>query len=143
MTANPPRGVYRPMSASSLSIGSKRLNWPRLAQLGATHAALIGIGALFFLPHFWLVTSSLQPDAQLHTGPPRWLPSPITFEHYVKGLQFIDFATMLRNTLVVAGLSVIGTVISCSLVAYSLAVLQWRGRDLLFYILLSTMMLPG
>jgi multiple sugar transport system permease protein len=131
------------MSASSLSVGSKRVSWPRLAQLGLTHAALIALGALFFLPLFWLVTSSLKPDAQLHTWPPKWLPDPITFEHYKKGLAFIDFATMLRNTLVIAGLSVLGTVLSCSLVAYSLACLRWRGRDLLFYLLLATMMLPG
>jgi ABC-type glycerol-3-phosphate transport system permease component len=50
---------------------------------------------------------------------------------------------MLGNTLFVAGLTVGGTVLSCSLVAFSLAMMRWKGRDLLFYTLLATMMLPG
>ncbi len=108
-----------------------------------THGALIFLSVVFLIPLYWLITSSLKTDAQLHAWPPVWIPNPITFEHYEKGLQFIPFPRMLANTLTIAVLSVVGTVISCSLVAYSLAMLSWKGRNALFFILLATMMLPG
>jgi len=47
------------------------------------------------------------------------------------------------NTLIICCICVIGTILSCSLVAYGLACVEWRGREILFWIMLSTMMLPG
>lgn len=113
------------------------------ARVLATHAALIACSVVFLIPLYWLVTSSVKTDAQLHAWPPVWVPHPITMEHYRKGLSFIPFPRMLANTLIVAVLSVVGTVVSCSLVAYSLTATRWKGRDTLFYVLLATMMLPG
>lgn len=115
----------------------------RRLSVALTHGALILCSVVFLVPLYWLVSSSLKTDTQIHAWPPVWLPWPLTGEHYVKGLQFIPFPRMLANTLTIAGLSVLGTVLSCSLVAYSLAALRWRGRDALFYTLLGTMMLPG
>ncbi len=115
----------------------------RLAQTVLIQAALVFCSLLFSIPLYWMVVSSLKTDAQLHAWPPAWFPHPVTFENYPKGLHFIPFARMLANTLAIASLTVIGTVLSCSLVGYSLATLRWKGRDLLFYLLLATMMLPG
>jgi len=115
-------------------------------KLGATvltHLALIFFSAMFLMPLYWMISTSLKTDAQLQQWPPAWFPNPITFEHYSKGLQSIAFGRMLGNTLTIASLAVVGAVISCSLVAYSLAMMRWKGRDLLFYTLLGTMMLPG
>ena len=108
-----------------------------------THAALVLLSIVFAIPLYWMISSSLKIDAQIHQWPPAWIPNPITFDNYPKGLTFIDFPRMLSNTLTVALLTVVGTVCSCSLVAYSLTAMKWKGRDLLFYILLGTMMLPG
>jgi multiple sugar transport system permease protein len=115
----------------------------KLASQALTHAALILLSIVFLIPLYWLISSSVKTDAQLHAWPPVWFPHPITWEHYRKGLQFIPFPRMLANTLTVAVLSVIGTVLSCSLVAYSLTAFRWKGRDALFYLLLATLMLPG
>ena len=62
--------------------------------------------------------------------------------NYPAGLTFIPFGKYLMNTLLVCGLVVFGTLISCSLVAYGLARVRWRGRNVLFYIIIGTMMLP-
>ena len=62
--------------------------------------------------------------------------------NYPAGLTFIPFGKYLLNTLLVCGLVVFGTLISCSLVAYGLARVRWRGRNVLFYIIIGTMMLP-
>lgn len=107
------------------------------------HAALVLLSVAFLMPLYWLVSSSLKTDAQIHAWPPEWIPQPVTFENYTKALQAIPFGRMLGNTLFVSGLTVLGTVLSCSLVAFGLAMMRWKGRDLLFYVLLATMMLPG
>lgn len=65
------------------------------------------------------------------------------WSNYSRGLTFIPFFEQLRNTLIISILCVIGSVLSCSLVAYGLAKIDWKGRNVLFAIVLSTMMLPG
>ena len=134
-----------PRSLSALAVPPKsQPGRPNLvARTIATHVALIVLSVIFVIPLYWLVSSSLKTDQQLQAYPPVWFPHPLTTEHYRKGLTFIPFTQMLGNTLIVAGLTVLGTVISCSLVAYSLSMMRWKGRDLLFYVLLGTMMLPG
>jgi len=108
----------------------------------AAHCALISLSVIFLTPLIWLMSSSLKTDKQIFKFPPEWVPNPLTFQNYPDGLTFIPFWHYLLNTTVICVFSVLGTVISCSLVAYGLARIQWRGRNVLFYILLSTMMLP-
>jgi len=66
----------------------------------------------------------------------------LEWRNYTRGLVFIPFAQQLRNTLIICVVCVFGTVLSCSLVAYGLAKIDWGGRNALFMIILSTMMLP-
>ena len=63
--------------------------------------------------------------------------------NYSEGIAAFPFPQYLFNTLVICLLSVVGTVLSCSLVAYGLTCIEWRGRELLFWVMLSTMMLPA
>ncbi len=112
------------------------------ARRAAAHAALIVLSAIFLVPLLWLVTSSLKTDDQIFKFPPEWIPAPLTFANYPEGLTFIPFWRYLLNTCIICVLSVLGTLLSCSLVAYGLARIRWRGRNVLFYIVLGTMMLP-
>jgi multiple sugar transport system permease protein len=65
------------------------------------------------------------------------------WDNYREGFASFDFLRMLRNTLTICVLAVVGTVLSSSLVAYGLACIDWKGREWLFWVMLSTMMLPG
>ena len=65
------------------------------------------------------------------------------WSNYSRGLVFIPFFQQLRNTLIISICCVIGTILSCSLVAYGLSKIDWKGRNTLFVIMLSTMMLPA
>ncbi len=67
----------------------------------------------------------------------------LDWNNYRQGFAEFPFLRYLANTLVICGLSVLGTVLSCSLVAYGLACIPWRGREALFWVMLSTMMIPG
>jgi len=106
------------------------------------HILLVSFSAIFMLPFLWLVSTSLKPESQIMRWPPVIIPKPITWEHYINGFARIPFLLYLRNTLTICIITAIGTVLSSSLVAYGLSRIPWRGRDLLFILILSTMMLP-
>lgn len=100
------------------------------------------VGLAFFLPLAWMISTSLKPDVEIFVFPPKWLPSQIIWSNYPKALSTIPFFLYLKNTLFLCLMNVIGTVASCSLVAYSFARIKWIGRDFLFIVVLGTMMLP-
>ena len=120
----------------------RRLN-RKTVQSVLSHAVLITLSLVFLTPFLWLLTTSVKPDTQIFAFPPVWIPSPVTFQNYVTGLQFIPFMQYLSNTLIYCGLSIVGTIISSSLVAYSLTHIEWPGRTVLFLIIVATMMVPG
>lgn len=107
-----------------------------------SHIALLTAGLMFFLPFFWLVSTSLKDLDQIFTLPPIWIPEPLRWQNYPESLSYFPFLQQLTNTLVIAVSAVFLTVISSSLVAYSFSRLRWHGRDILFFAMLSTMMLP-
>ena len=79
---------------------------------------------------------------QLTENPYSFWPSQWQWQNYPQAISSLPYLRYLRNTLLYCGGSVLGTVLSCSLVAYAFAKLRWRGRDLLFGILIATMLLP-
>ena len=115
----------------------------RLAGRLALYAVLTLVGALFLLPIVWMVSTSLKPSDQIFVYPPRWLPNPVDWGNYAKAMTSVPFALYFRNTLFVSGLTVLGTLVSCSLVAYGFSRVRWFGRDAVFVIVLATMMLPA
>ncbi|MCI0530278.1 MAG: carbohydrate ABC transporter permease [Nitrospira sp.] len=106
------------------------------------HSALIPAAFLFLLPFFWMLSTSLKTDEQLYTYPPVWLPYPLNWANYPNAVTYITFFLYLRNTLIIAVVSTIGALISCSLVAYSLSRIPWPGRNFLFILTIATLMLP-
>ena len=123
--------------------GTRRVKTGEALRVVASHAALIGLGLLFFLPFYWLVITSLKSDTEVFAVPPVWVPKALLWGNFVRAVQYVPFFTYLKNTLVICVLSVVGTVLSSSLVAYSFARIEWPGRNVLFLLLLATMMLPG
>jgi multiple sugar transport system permease protein len=107
------------------------------------HAVLIALSIVFMTPLLWLVGTSFKIDSQILIFPPVWIPQPFTIQQYVKGLNYIPFLQYLTNTLIYCGLSVFGTIVSSSLVAYSLARIRWPGRNIFFAIIIATLMVPG
>jgi multiple sugar transport system permease protein len=128
-----------PLGAAAPSRRRRRADGWRLA----TYATLIALGALYLLPLLWMIATSLKTGPQAIANPPSLIPSPIVWENFPKALTQINFPQALRNSLVYALPAVVGTVFSCSLVAYGFARIAWPGRDLVFLVLLGTMMLPG
>ena len=122
-------------------IGQSQRLRQRLGKVAGYLAAIV-IATLFLLPLFWMISSSLKPDYQVLEFPPRWLPDPIRWANYPEALTYVPFGRYALNTLFVTGMTIIGHVVSCTLVAYAFARLRAPGKNVLFVVLLATMMLP-
>ncbi len=135
------------MEAQVLAADRRRRHMRILAlrQLGQVvkHLLLIAVGAFFFLPWFWLISTSLKSLEQVFKMPPVLIPNPIVWANYKYAVTMIPLFHYLRNTLTICFFVVGGQLISSSLVAYSFGCIEWRGRDTLFILVLATMMLPG
>ncbi len=121
--------------------------WRRKSVQEARHRAiafaLIIVGAAFtLLPLVWMVSASLSTKVEVMMYPPRWIPKRLLFSNYLKAVTIIEFGMYFRNTVVMTLEALVGEVLTASLVAFGFARLRSRSRDVLFIVLLSTMMMP-
>jgi multiple sugar transport system permease protein len=106
----------------------------------ANHSLLIAVSLAFLLPVLFMFLTALMTDQQ--TLSPKLIPSPFVWHNFVTVFHEIDVFRYTWNTFLYAGLSTVGVVISCIPVAYAFARLKWRGRNVVFLLVLSTLMLP-
>ncbi|MGD2146035.1 MAG: carbohydrate ABC transporter permease [Anaerolineae bacterium] len=106
------------------------------------YCVAVSLAVLFLLPLFWMISSSLKPNYQVLEFPPRWLPSPLRWQNYPEALTYVPFGRYALNTLFVTLMTIVGHVLSCTVVAYGFARLRAPGKQFLFILLLATMMLP-
>jgi len=111
------------------------------------YVVLIALALFILLPLGWMLTAALKPDnVPVFTFPPEWIPT----EYFNLG-TFVDaltqpnepYARFALNSLILATLNIIGAVLSNSLIAYAFARLEFRGKNVLFGIVLATMLLPA
>jgi multiple sugar transport system permease protein len=106
--------------------------------------SILSIGAAIGLfPLYWTWMISLRPDGWEFTYPPQWLPQYFLWENYLRAWRSGPFLIYTRNSLLVSILGTLGTVLTSSLSAYGFSRLRFAGRDLVFGLILSTMMLPS
>ena len=109
----------------------------------ATYALLIGGSVVMLVPLAWMLLTSLKTFDEVIASPPVWLPRKPMWGNYAEALTTFDFSRYLFNSLLICLLTITGTLITCSLAAYAFACLRARGRNVIFAMLLSTMMLPA
>jgi multiple sugar transport system permease protein len=105
-------------------------------------AVLLAGALLMVMPFVWMFSSSLRDAGESFSVPPRWLPSRIHFENYQAVLQQIPFLQFIVNSVKIATLITLGQLATCSMAAFAFARLRFPGRDLLFIVLLSSLMVP-
>lgn len=104
---------------------------------------LVFFAGFFVLPWVWMISTSLKNPDELAVYPIIWIPDPIRWDNYLEAFRRAEFPRFLLNTVLVAFPSVLGAVVSNALVAYGFARVRWPGRDLLFSLVLATLILPG
>lgn len=115
------------------------------------YVTLVVGSIVFSAPFLWLVSSSFKGPQEIFAIPIRWVPdvfksSPIdwgvVFRNFVRAQEFIPFWHWIGNTAYVTILNVLLNVAASSLAAYGFSRINWRGRDMVFFLVLATMMLP-
>lgn len=113
----------------------------RIGQIAAYLLLTVG-GVVMLVPFAWLVSSSLKSPQDIYMIPPEWIPRDRQWSNYKEVMSKLPFLSYLGNTLVITFGALIGQVISSALSAYSFARLRWPGRDMIFAVLLATIMVP-
>lgn len=119
-----------------LSVG--QIVWHVLA-----YEALVVGSILSLVPFLWMLGTSFKDSAFVFVDPPQIIPHPWLWSNYAKAFSKLPFALYTFNTCKITAISMLGQMLSCSLVAFGFARMRFPGRDFLFIVLLSTMMLPA
>ena len=120
---------------------TRRRAW-RLAGRGLLYLTLLVGAIVFTLPTFWMVSTSLKLPWQATAFPPEFIPNPWAFETYPESWEQFPFWVSLKNTMVIELGVLVGRMLTASLVGYGFARLRFPGREWLFLVVLSTLMIP-
>jgi multiple sugar transport system permease protein len=106
------------------------------------HVLLLGIALVSLVPLFYMISTSLKDYGREFTVPIEWIPNPVVWENYQTALDRVPALTFFANTMIVTTSTLVGGLLSSSLVAYGFARTRFPGRDFLFMVMLSGLMLP-
>jgi multiple sugar transport system permease protein len=120
-------------------ITKSRYDWNPARVIGFT--LMVFIAFLFLVPLAWMISTSLKSDQALVGN--SFFPPFVDMSNYQKAFTYGNWGVWTRNTLIITVGAVVGQVVASALVAYSFARLRWPGRDMVFGLVLATMMLPG
>ncbi|UPQ85156.1 carbohydrate ABC transporter permease [Ignavigranum ruoffiae] len=100
-------------------------------------------GILMVIPFYWMLATSLKSPGEVAQIPPTWLPKSWLFSNYAKALKTAPFARYFLNSLFVTTITTVGELFTSILAAFAFAKMKFWGKNVLFILLLSTMMVPG
>lgn len=120
--------------------GARR--WQRVGRVAA-FLIVLACSILFIFPVYWMAVTSLKAVPEVFHLPPVWWPHKLLWHNYSEALSYFPFVHYAINTLKITVPATIGTTVSSSLVAYGFGRLRWPGRDLVFYLVLATLMIPS
>ena len=104
---------------------------------------ILAVGSIVvLLPLQWMISTSLKPLSHVFRFPPEFWPQKVVWENYPNALSQLPFDLYFLNTAFIVVMCLLGELIVSSIVAYAFSRLRWRGRNVLFIVVLATMMLP-
>jgi multiple sugar transport system permease protein len=103
---------------------------------------LLGL-ALTAVPFIWMLLGSLKTQQELVQQPPTWIPETVTTDNYSRLWSRLDFPRYFWNSTFISLAITIANVVFCSMIGYALAKLRFAGRDLLFLLVIATLLVPG
>jgi len=129
------------------SVAQKRKTGLSFAEHMMAHSALLLLAIPALLPLVWMVSTSLKSDKQIFATSAKlsisaFIPHPCLWTNYPKAVNAVPFGTYLQNTIFLCVVTVIGTVLSSAFVAYGFARIDFKGKALMFMLMISTMAIP-
>jgi multiple sugar transport system permease protein len=119
-----------------------RLSWRLVLRIGV-YLLLLVIAGLIAAPFLWGISSAFKDQNGIYAATPAWIPSPAVWDNFVTAWTTLPFGNFFVNSLKVAGLITAGQLFTCTLAAYAFARLRFPGRDLIFGVYLSSLMVPS
>ena len=136
VTAPPPMSAVPTLSADRRRPGSVRVT-------SVVSQILLSLVALLFLvPIIWMLLSALKPSAEVFTTPPTLFGSEVKFSNFVEAWNYLPFGRFILNTVFVAGIGTLITLVASAMSGYAFARLNFRFRGGLFVLYLSTLIVP-
>lgn len=106
------------------------------------YAVVIILCLVFLLPFLWMVLSSFKLPIHMFQEPPQWFPHPFTLSNYRRLFTEMQFWSDTWHTTYITLFNVVATAASCALIAYGFSRIQWPGRNVVFVIVIATLILP-
>jgi len=135
----------RPFAAERYAGQSASRRAGRIARRVSLYAVLVAGGLLMMIPFFWMFLTSLKTRAEVFSAAPLSLPSGPHWDNYAtmwNAFGDVTFGNFFLNSVKLASLNTFGQVIACSMAAYAFAVIPFRGRGVIFGVLLATLIIP-
>lgn len=121
---------------------SPRYKFQKYLSKTVIHLILLAITAISLVPLVYMVSTSLKERGREFSHPVEWIPDPIIWSNYKTALEVVPAMTFLMNTMLITTLTLVGGLLSASLAAFCFARIRFPGREILFMVMLSAMMLP-
>lgn len=103
---------------------------------------LVVLSIVCIFPFFWLLRSSFMSSMEIFAVPMQWFPRRLRFENYSLAFTAFPFAAYFMNTLIVVVLNMVGCILSSSFIAFGFSRIHFKGKNVWFALLLSTMIIP-
>jgi len=142
MTGEPMVTEARDTRAYGVDTGVMSTAQRRIMGPAMTHLMLVLVSIVMIFPFITMLLTSIMTNSQAYSFPPDLIPKPVTIAPYFQALELRPFHIYLLNSLLVAFVITAGRLFTCSLGAFAFARLQFPGRDQIFWVYLSTLMLP-
>lgn len=128
---------------ATLAGHATRRRLPRLLRPLVVHAILI-VGAVFmFIPFLWMIAASFEPEDEIFSYPPTFIPGQIILQHWAAAWTLVPFPRFFFNSATMTICITVGQFLTATLAAYAFSRLHFPGRDRLFLCFLATLMVPG
>lgn len=108
-----------------------------------TYILLLALALSMLIPFLWMVSTSFMDELEVYQYPPKLFPDKLNWSNYKEALTLLPFDRFFLNSIIISLGVVSGQLIICSLAAFSFARLKYKGRDKIFAVYLSTMMIPA
>jgi multiple sugar transport system permease protein len=115
----------------------------RLLSSGLIYLVMTTLAFIFMIPLLWMLSTSFKARWEVFAWPPQWIPETFHWENYVQAFTLYPLGRFMLNSAFLVLVNIIGELIAVPLVAYGFARLRFPGKNILFLIMLGTMMLPG
>lgn len=144
-TDAPTPGVAELDTPLGIRPARERRNAPRRSRSVtiALYILMAFVLAVFAIPIYWLFSSSLKPEGEIYTFPLTWIPSSLEWNNFAEAWTSAPFGAFLRNSIIT---TVVGTALEIGvalLSAYAFAFVRFRGKMLIFAVMVGSLMLPG